>query len=308
MKVYRSDTFTFPLDRKHRFPLAKYGALREEIEAAGLVPPVEMRIPEPATEEQLWRAHDAEYVRRLAAGALTPLEMRRIGLPWSAALVRRARHTTGGTIAACRDALAEGIAVNLAGGTHHAQYDRGQGFCLFNDMVVGVRAMQAEGRLGRAVVIDCDVHQGNGTAALTRDDGTIFTFSIHSESNFPLFKMPSNLDMGLADGTGDEDYLSALGLGLDIALERAGADLALYLAGADPHEEDSLGHLALTYAGLAARDRMVLERCRAERLPVAVLLAGGYGRRIESTVAIHLETVRIAAGLARGWPAPGVHP
>jgi len=304
VKVFYSDTFTFPLGGKHRFPLGKYGALRQALEAAALVPPEEMCVPEPVTDEQLLRVHDADYLHRLAAGELTSLEVRRIGLPWSPELVTRARYSTGGTIAACRAALAEGIAVNLAGGTHHASHAQGQGYCIFNDMVIAIRAMQDEGRIRRAVVLDCDVHQGNGTAALTRNDPTVFSFSIHSESNFPLFKQPSNLDIGLADGTGDEEYLAALAQGLDIAFERARADLALYLAGADPHEDDTLGHLALTYAGLAARDRLVLERCRAERLPVAVLMAGGYGRRVENTVAIHLETVRIAAEMARAWLPP----
>jgi acetoin utilization deacetylase AcuC-like enzyme len=314
MKVFYSDTFVFPLPGKHRFPLGKYGQLRQAVEAAGLVPPEALLIPEPASDEQLLRAHDADYVRRVNAGELTALEVRRIGLPWSPDLVVRARYSTGGTIAACRAALEEGIAVNLAGGTHHASRNRGQGYCLFNDLTVAARAMQAEGRSRAEVIIDCDVHQGNGTAAIARDDPSIFTFSIHSESNFPLHKEASDLDIALPDGTGDADYLAALEEGLLRSLELArrmdsgpGPDLALYLAGADPYEGDTLGHLALTKAGLAARDRLVLERCRQEGLPVAVLMAGGYGRRLEDTVEIHLQTVRIAAQVARTWPPP-VHP
>jgi acetoin utilization deacetylase AcuC-like enzyme len=223
--------------------------------------------------------------------------------------VVRARYSVGGTIAACRAALEDGLAVNLAGGTHHASRDRGQGFCLFNDTIIAVRVLQAEGRVRGAVILDCDVHQGNGTAALARDDPTIFTFSIHNKDNFPLHKEPSDLDIGLADGTGDEVYLAALEGGLrqvlaatdpgasraDPGTPLAGADLALYLAGADPHEGDLLGRFALTSDGLARRDRLVLGLCRQAGLPVAVVLAGGYALRVEDTVALHLQTVRIAA-------------
>jgi acetoin utilization deacetylase AcuC-like enzyme len=311
MKLFYSDTFAFPLPERHPFPLGKYAQLRHAVELAGLVPPQALLIPEPASDEQLLRAHDAGYLQRVTEGELTALEVRRIGLPWSPELVLRARYSTGGTIAACRAALEEGLAVNLAGGTHHASRDRGQGYCLFNDVVVAVRVMQAEGRSRGALIVDCDVHQGNGTAALVRDDPTIFAFSIHSESNFPLHKEASNLDIALPDGTGDRDYLEALEEGLLRSLDLAcrggaqpGADLVLYLAGADPYQGDTLGHLALTKAGLAARDRLVLEHCRQEGLPVAVLMAGGYGRRLEDTVEIHLQTVRIAAEMARTWPTP----
>ena len=295
MKIYTSDQFTFPLPRGHRFPLQKYALLRQAIEAAGLVPPHQLLTPEPATEAQILRAHSRAYLERVVGGGLSPQEVRRIGLPWSPELVRRARYSVGGTIAACRDALDGGIAANLAGGTHHASRDRGQGYCLFNDIVIAARAMQDEGRVERVVVLDCDVHQGNGTAALARDDPTIFTFSIHNQNNFPLHKEPSDLDIGLDDGAGDEEYLAALEGGVRQALERAGAGLAIYLAGADPHQGDLLGRLALTKEGLAQRDRRVLGMCRQAGLPVAVVLAGGYGRRVADTVAIHLQTVRIAA-------------
>jgi acetoin utilization deacetylase AcuC-like enzyme len=298
MKAFYSDTFSFPLPGKHRFPLGKYALLRQSVIAAAFLPPLELSIPEPASDEQILRAHDEAYLRRIVSGQLTPREIRRIGLPWSQELVIRARYSVGGTIAACRAALQEGMAVNLAGGTHHAFSDHGQGYCLFNDSVIACRTMQAEGRASRFVVVDCDVHQGNGTAALAADDPTIFTFSIHSESNFPLRKEESDLDIALPDGTGDLAYLEALEAGLRQALPLSNADLAIYLAGADPHEEDTLGHLALTKAGLAERDRLVLEFCRRERLPVAVLMAGGYGRRVEETVDIHLTTVRIAAEMA----------
>jgi acetoin utilization deacetylase AcuC-like enzyme len=298
MKVFTSAQFTFPLPKGHRFPMSKYALLREAVEASGLVAPGDLLVPEPATDEQIQRAHDAVYLEKVKGGRLTAKEMRRIGLPWSPELVVRARYSVGGTIAACRAALAGGIAVNLAGGTHHASSDRGQGYCLFNDSVIAARAMQAEGRVERAVVLDCDVHQGNGTAAIARGDATIFTFSIHNENNFPLHKEPGDLDIGLEDGTGDEEYLAALEGGMWEALARASAGLAIYLAGADPHKGDLLGRLALTKEGLARRDRMVLEMCREAGLPVAVVLAGGYGRRVEDTVEIHLQTVRVAAEMA----------
>jgi acetoin utilization deacetylase AcuC-like enzyme len=298
MQIYTSDQFTFPLPQGHRFPLQKYALLREAVEAAGLVPPHQILTPEPATDAQILRAHSQDYLARVIGGRLGPQEIRRIGLPWSPELVTRARYSVGGTIAACQAALAEGIAVNLAGGTHHASRDRGQGYCLFNDSVIAARTMQDEGRVERVVVLDCDVHQGNGTAAIARDDPTIFTFSIHNQNNFPLHKEPSDLDIGLDDGAGDEEYLAALQGGVRQALDRAGAGLAIYLAGADPHQGDLLGRLALTKEGLAQRDRQVLEMCRQAGLPVAVVLAGGYGRRVTDTVAIHLQTVLIAARLA----------
>jgi len=294
LRIYTSSQFTFPLPKGHRFPLAKYPLLTQAVADANLVPPPVFRVPEPATDEQILSAHDRDYLARVVNGQLTPHEIRRIGLPWSPELVVRARYSVGGTISACRTALTEGLAVNLAGGTHHASRDRGQGYCLFNDVIIAARTLQAEGRCSRVVVLDCDVHQGNGTAALARDDPSIFTFSIHNQQNFPLHKEPSDLDIGLEDGTGDAEYLAALDSGVRQALVRAGADLAIYLAGADPHENDLLGRLALTKEGLAFRDRHVLDLCRQAGLPVAIVLAGGYGRRVQDTVDIHLQTVRIA--------------
>ena len=308
MKVFTSAQFAFPLPEGHRFPLQKYTLLREAVEAAGLVAPRDLLVPEPATDQQILRAHSQEYLRRVVNGQLTPQEIRRIGLPWSPELVTRARYSVGGTIAACWAATVDGIAANLAGGTHHASRDRGQGYCLFNDSVIAARTLQAEGRLERVVVLDCDVHQGNGTAAIARDDPTIFTFSIHNENNFPLHKEPSDLDIGLEDGTGDGEYLAALETGVRRALSSTRAGLAIYLAGADPYEGDLLGRLALTKEGLARRDRLVLDLCYRAGLPVAVVLAGGYGRHVEDTVDIHLQTVRIAAGLAARFAAMGSPP
>lgn len=302
MKIFYSDHFPLPLPPKHRFPVRKYALLRQAVIAAGLAPPEDLIVPEPATDEQILRAHDADYLRRVKGGQLAPREIRRIGLPWSPELVERARRSVGGTIEACRAALLDGISVNLAGGTHHAFRDHGQGFCLFNDSAIAARAMQAERRVRRMVVLDCDVHQGNGTAAIAADDPAIFTFSIHSEQNFPLRKERSDLDIGLDDGTGDAAYLEALEAGVRRALDLADADLAIYVAGADPYEGDLLGHLALSKAGLAERDRLALGLCRRAGIPVATVMAGGYGRRVEDTVDVHLQTVRIAAEMAETWP------
>ncbi|MGD8464596.1 MAG: histone deacetylase [Anaerolineae bacterium] len=301
MKVYHSSAFSFPLPPGHRFPLEKYTLLAAAVVESGLVPDKDLLVPPPASDEQIRYAHDPAYVERVKNGTLSKMEIRRIGLPWSPELVERARRSVGGTIAASRSALENGIAVNLAGGTHHAAWDQGQGYCLFNDAIITARTLQRAGRVERVVFLDCDVHQGNGTAALAAGDPTLFAFSIHNENNFPLHKEPSDLDIGLPDGAQDEEYLRALRPGIVTALDRARADLAIYLAGADPYEGDRLGRLALTKEGLARRDRLVLSLCREKRLSVAVVMAGGYGRRVRETVAIHLQTVQIAAELAANW-------
>jgi acetoin utilization deacetylase AcuC-like enzyme len=227
--------------------------------------------------------------------------MRRIGFPWSPEMVERSRRSSGATIAACRAALAEGVAVNLAGGTHHAFRDHGEGFCVFNDSAIAARAMQAEGRARRVVILDCDVHQGNGTASILAGDPTVFTFSIHGSNNFPFHKERSDLDIELPDGTGDTAYLAVLEDGVCRALALANADLAIYLAGADPYVGDRLGKMALTMEGLAARDRIVLDLCYGARIPTAVTMAGGYAKNVEDIVAIHLQTVRIAAEICSRW-------
>jgi acetoin utilization deacetylase AcuC-like enzyme len=262
---------------------------------SGLIAPDDLIVPHAATEEEILRAHSEDYLRGVVEGRLTEAEVRRIGFPWSPGMVERSRRSCGATIEACRAALEEGVAVNLAGGTHHAFRDCGEGYCVFNDSAVAARAMQAEGRARRVVVLDCDVHQGNGTAAIFRDDPTVFTFSIHGAKNFPLRKETSDLDVALPDGCGDGEYLEALERGVSVAMERARADLAIYLAGADPYEEDRLGRLKLTKQGLAERDRLVFGRCRAAGLPVAVTMAGGYPRRVEDAVDIHFQTVHLAA-------------
>jgi acetoin utilization deacetylase AcuC-like enzyme len=303
MKIFYHDQFVLPLPDNHRFPMSKYALLRERVVAARLVPPGALRVGPAATDRQLLRAHTAGYVEKIKAGDLTRQEIRRIGFPWSPQLVERSRRSVGSTIAAGRAALEEGVAVNLAGGTHHAGPDWGQGYCVFNDVAVAARAWQGEGLVRRVVILDCDVHQGNGTAAICRDDDTIFTFSIHGAKNFPFHKEPGDLDVPLPDDTGDEAYLAALARGVEEALRRAKADVAVYLAGADPYEGDRLGRLALTQEGLAGRDRLVYEACRAAGLPVVVVMAGGYGRRVEDTVAIHFRSVCLAAELLRNRQA-----
>ncbi|RMD74056.1 MAG: histone deacetylase, partial [Chloroflexi bacterium] len=242
----------------------------------------------------LVRVHTPAYIERVMTGRLTDTEIRRIGFPWSPQMVERSRRSAGATIAACRVALQEGVGVNLAGGTHHAFADAGAGYCVFNDAAVAARAMQAEGRVRRIAIIDCDVHQGDGTAVIFANDPTVFTFSIHGAHNFPFRKQQSDLDIALPDATGDATYLDALEWGLRQTFATAKPDLVIYLAGADPYYDDRLGRLSLTKAGLAERDRLVFGYCRSAGVPVAVTMAGGYARQINDTVDIHAHTVAAA--------------
>jgi acetoin utilization deacetylase AcuC-like enzyme len=299
LKIYYHDQFVLPLPEGHRFPMPKYVLLRHRVVEAGLVSVDDLLVGPTASHEELYRAHDADYVRKVEMGELTEKEIRRIGFPWSPQLFERSRRSVGSTIAACRTALSEGLGINLAGGTHHAGRDFGQGFCVFNDSAVAARAMQAEGRVKRVVVLDCDVHQGNGTALIFADDPSVFTFSIHGAKNFPFHKEKSDLDSGLEDDADDAVFLDALEWGVPEAIERARADLAIYLAGADPYADDRLGRLAVTKRGLAERDRFVLGQCRRAGLPVAIAMAGGYGKDIKDTVDIHFETVKTAVGLVQ---------
>lgn len=301
VNAFVTDRFTFPLPADHRFPVAKYRLLRQRVDASGLFAPDDLLEPDAIPDADVLRVHTPGYLRKLRTGLLTPQEQRRIGFPWSPEVVDRARRTTGGTLAACRAALRDGVAVNLAGGTHHAFADAGEGFCLLNDSVIAARALQAERLLERVVVIDLDVHQGNGTAALCRDDPTIFTFSVHGAKNFPLRKETSDLDVELPDDTRDREYLEAVEQGTFEALHRARADLAIYLAGADPFEGDRLGRLKVTKSGLARRTEIVLEACSQRRLPVAVTMAGGYAYNVEDTADIAFETVRLAVEWSRRW-------
>lgn len=279
--------------------MTKYRRLRERVLEDGILDAGDLEVPAAACDEDLLRVHDPSYLERVLAGTLTAREVRRLGFPWSRALVERSRRSVGGTVAACRRALGDGCAVNLAGGTHHAFRDRAEGFCVFNDAAVAARTLQGEGLVGQVLIVDCDVHQGNGTASIFRDDPSVFTFSMHGKRNFPFEKQVSDLDIELEDGTGDDPYLLLLEEGLDRTLRAVPADLVIYLAGADPFHRDRFGRLALTEDGLARRDRMVFEHCLRRRVPVAVAMAGGYAPQVEEIVALHLETVRQASDLQK---------
>lgn len=288
---FYTDTFALPLPPTHRFPLAKYQRLRTALEQSGEIPR-ELFVEAPAaTEDQLLRVHTSEYVRRVAAGELTRDELKRLGFPWSPDLVERSRRSSGATLAAAHVAMSRGLGVNLAGGTHHAFTDRAEGYCVFNDSVIAARDLQARGLTGRVLVIDLDVHQGNGTAKLVADDDSIYAFSIHAERNYPFEKERGDLDIALPDGTGDVEYLAALDRGLDQALQEQRPEFVIYLAGADPYAGDRMGRLALTKAGLAERDRRVFQVCRSRDLPIVVSMAGGYSPEIHEIVDIHRTTV-----------------
>ncbi len=297
MKIFYSDHFVLPLPEGHRFPMVKYSMLHERISEMGNSFANELLAPRAVTDEEILRAHTPAYLDRVVDGTISAKEMRRIGFPWTELMVERSRRASGGTLDACRAALEDGLAANLAGGTHHAFAHRGEGYCIFNDSVIAARALQAEGLVQNVVVIDTDVHQGNGTAAILEDDDSIFTFSIHGEKNFPFHKERSDLDLPLPDGANDGEFLDALQKGLEKSLDTAEANMAIYLAGADPFVGDKLGRLSVSKEGLAERDRMVLETCRGGGLPVVATMAGGYAKEVEDTVDIHLQTVRCASEL-----------
>ena len=294
MRIYYTDHFVLPLPEGHRFPMAKYAELRRRLVLSPWLPPGSLHEPPALTDEVLALAHTREYLERVSRGTLSAAEQRRIGFPWSERMVERSRRASGATYAACLSALESGAGINLAGGTHHAFADHGEGFCVFNDSAVAARAMQAEGRVGRVAVIDCDVHQGNGTAAILAGDESIFTCSLHGAANWPLHKEHSDLDIALPDRTGDADYLAALDQALDETFRRSRPELVIYLSGADAWEGDRLGRLALSKAGLLARDRRVFETCLDRGVPVAVTMGGGYAPDVQDTVDIHYETVRTA--------------
>ncbi len=297
VKVFYSDHFVLPLPEGHRFPMVKYSMLRERVSRMENGLGNELLVPRPVTDSEILRAHSPEYLGRVVDGTISAKEMRRIGFPWTELMVERSRRASGGTLDACRAALEDGLAANLAGGTHHAFADRGEGYCIFNDSAIAARALQHEGLVEKVIIIDTDVHQGNGTAAILEDDDSIFTFSIHGEKNFPFHKEQSDLDLPLPDGTDDGEFLSTLERGLEESLGVSGADVAIFLAGADPFEDDKLGRLCVSKEGLAERDRMVLETCRGQGIPVVATMAGGYAKEVEDTVDIHLQTVRCAAEL-----------
>jgi len=301
MQLFYTDQFVLPLPDAHTFPMAKYSLLRERVLASGWIEPQQTIVPHAANDDELARAHSPEYIRAATDGRLSSDAIKKIGFPWSPELIERSRRSSGATIEACRAAVRDGCSINLAGGTHHAFYAHGEGYCLFNDSVVAARAMQTEGRIRRVLVIDLDVHQGNGTAALCRDDPTIYTFSMHGAKNYPIHKEVSDLDIALPDRTEDTAYLDALTRGLHQSMEDSLPDLAIYLAGSDPYFDDRLGRLALTKAGLAERDRLVFDACRTKGLPFAITMAGGYAKNVQDTVDIHWQTVERALASFGGY-------
>lgn len=304
MKVYYATTQVHRLPDGHRFPMEKYELLRQRLSLE--LPQIHATLATPATDGELALVHCPAYIDSVIQGSLSPAAQREIGFPWSPGMVERARGSSGATIMASRTAMTEGVAANLAGGTHHAYRDKGSGFCVFNDVAVAVRLMQAEWsrthtRPLRVAVIDLDVHQGNGTASIFRDDDTVFTLSLHGARNFPFRKEPGDLDVDLPDGCTDDDYLQALEQALGELERRFEPQRVFYLAGADPHEGDRLGRLKLSFDGLEARDRRVFDWAWQRRLPLTLAMAGGYGHRIEDTVQVQINTFRVAWMYWSAW-------
>ena len=303
MKLYYADHFVLPLPQGHRFPMEKYARLRERLLACGEFAEADFCVPEGASNDEILRAHDAAYLQRIVSGSLDAAEIRRIGFPWTSAMVERSRRSAGATLAACRSALTRdggsACAANLSGGTHHAHRDFGSGFCVFNDAAIAALAMRAEGRVQRVAIIDCDVHQGDGTATILAAEPDVFTCSLHGARNFPFRKQVSDLDIDLPDNTDDNAYLAALDEALACVFERARPELVIYLAGADPYAGDRLGRLGLSIAGLRNRDERLLAACHGADVPVAIAMAGGYAEPIDDTVSIHFNTVTTAARLLR---------
>jgi acetoin utilization deacetylase AcuC-like enzyme len=297
MRAFYSDTFVLPLPDGHRFPMAKYALLRQRLLEQEIVRPVDLHEAPAADWDDLRLVHTAEYLDAVAAGTLTREIQRRIGFPWSPHMVERARRSVGATIAATAAAIVEGCAANLAGGTHHAFADRGEGYCVFNDVAVAARVLQRDTRVHRIAIIDCDVHQGNGTAAIFAGDAGVFTASLHGAKNFPFKKETSHLDVEFEDGTTDEPYLAVLAHTLEEVMVRHSPEFVFYLAGADPYEDDRLGRLKLTIEGLRRRDELVLARCREAQIPVVITMSGGYAPDVAAIVEIHANTLRTAVTL-----------
>ena len=278
----------------HVFPAHKYHLLRDRLLRTGFAAEEDFISPEPATDDDILLVHDAAWVGKLRNGTLTYQEILRLEIPYSQHTVESFWTATGGTILAARLALASGLGFNLGGGFHHAFVGHGEGFCAVNDIAVAARRLQKDGAIRRAMIVDCDVHHGNGTAAIFADDPSVFTLSIHQANNYPTEKPLSSLDIHLPDGTGDHEYLERLQNGISAALAMFHPELILYVAGADPFCEDQLGGLLLTFEGLMARDRLVLGRAVRDKIPLAVVLAGGYAASVEDTITIHANTARIA--------------
>ena len=294
MQIYYSDTFELPLPPKHRFPMSKYRLLRERISNSQLAECLTLSIPAGATDEQLKLVHTKEYIEKLKSSQLSELEIKRIGFPWSDSTLERSRRSVGASISAALSAKESGVSVNLAGGTHHAFPDSGQGYCIFNDTCVAAKYIQSKQLAERILFIDCDVHQGNGTAAITKNDQDLFSFSVHCNKNYPFRKQNSDLDVPLPPGTGDQQYLESLADALGLISKRFDPEFIFYVSGADPFEHDRLGLLALTKQGLKRRDEVVFEFAHRMSVPIAVSMAGGYADDVSDIVDIHFATVAAA--------------
>ncbi|MBT5330599.1 MAG: histone deacetylase [Porticoccaceae bacterium] len=295
MKAFYCDHFVLPLPDGHRFPMSKYELLRQRVAEES---DIELLVPDAATDEELSLCHTPDYVNRVTSGQMSKDEIRELGFPWSPEMVERSRRSVGATISAARVALEEGAAANLAGGTHHAMSDRAQGFCVFNDCAVAAKLMQKEDIADQILIVDADVHQGNGTAEICSNDKSIYTFSIHGGKNFPARKALSDLDIEIEDATEDEVYLDCFDQGLATALNESYPDLVFYLAGADPYENDKLGRLSLSKEGLAKRDQMVMDYCSRRSLPLVMVMAGGYAAEVNDIVDIHFASLEILADYA----------
>jgi len=292
MQVFYTPRYYADIGSGHVFPIRKFELVRDKLIAEGTLQPAELFEPTPATVDDVLLVHTNDYVSRLCSGELTVKEIRRLGLPWSESLVRRSFYAVGGTLAATQAALKNGYSSNLAGGTHHAFADRGEGFCVLNDVAIAIRAMRARQLIQRAAIVDCDVHQGNGTATIFAGDDDTFTFSMHGANNYPLFKAQSSLDVELPDRTPDAEYLETLAHHLP-AVFAGDPQIVFYLAGADPYKGDKLGRLSLSIDGLRNRDAYVLRECYEREIPVVTVMSGGYGKDINDTIEIHCNTIRV---------------
>ena len=292
MRVFYTPRYYADIGEGHIFPIRKFELVRDKLLAEGTLEPSEITEPLPADLEDVLLVHTKDYVSRLCSGELTTKEIRRLGLPWSQSLVRRSFYATGGTIAAAQTALIDGYCSNLAGGTHHSFADRGEGFCVLNDVAIAIRALRARKLLRRAAIVDCDVHQGNGTATIFAGDEETFTFSMHGANNYPLFKAQSTLDVELPDGTTDAEYLDSLAKHLPEVF-RHDPEIVFYLAGADPYSGDKLGRLSVSIYGLRDRDAFVLRECYEREVPIVTVMSGGYGKDVNDTIEIHCNTIRM---------------
>ena len=292
MQVFYTPRYYADIGPGHVFPIRKFELVRDKLLSEGILESSELLEPSPAPLEDVLLVHTSDYVSRLCSGTLTPKEIRRLGLPWSESLVQRSFYAVGGTLAATRASLAEGYSSNLAGGTHHSFPERGEGFCVLNDVAIAIRAMRKRKLIERAAIVDCDVHQGNGTATIFAGDDDTFTFSIHGANNYPLFKAQSTLDVELVDGTSDTEYLETLANYLP-AVFASDPEIVFYLAGADPYKGDKLGRLALSIDGLRERDAFVLRECYEREIPIVTVMSGGYGKDINDTIEIHCNTIRM---------------